>query len=67
MSKDSKKIVKDVVKGLKELDRKGELARMGKIVGEAARKLFEETRGWRNRRLPWVGESNARSQSLSKV
>ncbi len=44
MSKDAKKIAKDVVKGLKELDRKGELARAGEKVAKAINNLREERR-----------------------
>lgn len=44
---DAKTIARDVVKGLKELDRKGELARAGKTVAKAIINLREE------RRLTW--------------
>lgn len=44
MSKDAKKIAKEVVKGLKELDRKGELARAGEKVAKAINNLREERR-----------------------
>ena len=42
--KRAKKIAKEVVKGLKELDRKGELARAGEKVGKAILALREERR-----------------------
>ena len=42
-----KAIAKDVVKGLKELDRKGELARAGEKVAKAINNLRKE------RRLTW--------------
>ncbi len=44
MSKDAKKIAKDVVKGLRELDGKGELARAGEKVAKAINDLREERR-----------------------
>ncbi|KKL17748.1 hypothetical protein LCGC14_2482510, partial [marine sediment metagenome] len=44
---DAKAIAKDVVKVLKELDRKGELARAGKKVAKAINNLRKE------RRLTW--------------
>lgn len=44
MSQDAKKIAKQVVKGLRELDRKGELARAGEKVAKAINNLREEMR-----------------------
>ena len=44
MRKDAKNIAKDVVEGLKELDRKGELARAGEKVAKAINDLREERR-----------------------
>jgi len=42
MAKDAKKISEDVVKGLKELDRKGELVRAGEKVAKAINDLRKE-------------------------
>ncbi len=42
MKQDAKKIAKEVVKGLKKLDRQGELARAGELVAKAINDLREE-------------------------
>lgn len=44
MKQNAKAIAKELVKEFRELEKSGELARMGEVVGKAIAKLFKETR-----------------------